>query len=97
MCEMLGLKKIGLCLSPWLFLGIVCSTVLAHKVVLTPPVKYSYSLRELYKDNSNGVDNVADHVTDYVNFCVDMIIPCKSIKQFSNNKHRVTKETKDCH
>lgn len=97
MCEMLGLKKIGLYLSQLLFLGIVCSTVRAHRVVLTPPVKYSYSLRELYNDNSNGVDNVADHVTDYVNFCVDMIIPCKSIKQFSNNKHWVTKETKDCH
>ena len=45
--------------------------------------------------NSNNIDDVADCVTDYINFCTSMIIPCKTIKVFSNNKPWVTKEIKN--
>ncbi len=45
-------------------------------------------------DNNIGVDTVAELVTDYANFCVDMIIPCKTFKLHSNNEPWVTKEIK---
>ena len=46
----------------------------------------------VFHDEDNNVDNVADCVSEYINFCVDMIIPCKTIKLFPNNKPGVTKE-----
>lgn len=48
----------------------------------------------VFHDEDNNVDNVADCVTEYINFCVDMIIPCKTIKSFPNNKPWVTREIK---
>ncbi|KAK0139208.1 hypothetical protein N1851_024135 [Merluccius polli] len=47
-----------------------------------------------YDDEDSNVDNIAECVTAYINFCTDMIIPCKTIKSFANNKPWVTKEIK---
>lgn len=42
----------------------------------------------------NDVEDIADKVTSYVNYCVDLVVPCKRVKVFSNNKPWVTKEVK---
>ena len=44
--------------------------------------------------DDNDVDIITDHVTSYINFCVNSVIPCKVIRCFSNNKPWVTKEVK---
>ena len=33
-------------------------------------------------------------MSDYINFCVDSVIPCKEIKIFANNKPWITKKVK---
>lgn len=47
-----------------------------------------------YDCESDGLDGSVESVTGCIHFCVDMIIPCKTIKVFSNNKPWVTKEIK---
>lgn len=42
----------------------------------------------------NDVEDISDRVTCYINYCVDLVIPCKQIKVFANNKPWVTKEVK---
>lgn len=48
----------------------------------------------VFHDEDDNVGNIADCVTEHINFCVDMIIPCKTIKCFPNNKPWVTREIK---
>jgi hypothetical protein len=45
-------------------------------------------------DPSCSVDENVNVVTDYINFCVESIVPVKSVKIFPNNKPWVTKELK---
>ena len=37
-----------------------------------------------------------DVITSYINFCVEAVIPHKSIKVYPNNKPYITKDIKDC-
>ena len=45
-------------------------------------------------DPSEHVDHNTEVLTDYINFCIDMLVPKKSIKCFGNNKPWVTKDLK---
>ena len=47
----------------------------------------------LYDDSSNLNENV-DVCTSYIQFCIDLVIPTKSVTAFPNNKAWVTKEVK---
>ena len=48
----------------------------------------------VFFDGDNDPDSISDKVTCYINYCVESIIPCKSIKIFPNNKPWVTREVK---
>lgn len=47
-------------------------------------------------DTFSDEDNVTEVTTDYIKFCVDTVIPKKTIKVYPNNKPYITKEVKDC-
>ena len=49
----------------------------------------------VFVDSSPNVSELADTVCQYINFCVQTIVPVKTIKVFSNNKPWVTKDIKD--
>ena len=42
------------------------------------------------------LDQLVDVICSYVAFCSDMIIPCKKVQMYSNNKPWVTKSVKAC-
>ena len=42
------------------------------------------------------VDNANETVTDYIQFCLDNVIPQKEKTVYPNNKPYITKEVKDC-
>lgn len=42
------------------------------------------------------LEEATDLITDYINFCVDNVVPTKNILHFPNNKLFITKEVKDC-
>lgn len=42
------------------------------------------------------LDEATETITDYINFCVDTIVPKKQILLFFNNKPHITKEVKRC-
>ena len=42
----------------------------------------------------SDLDSLTDTVTDYINFCIDSVIPCKKINIYPNNKPWVTKDLK---
>lgn len=42
------------------------------------------------------LDQLVDVICSYVTFCRDMIIPCKRVKIYPNNKPWVTKSVKAC-
>ena len=48
----------------------------------------------VFVDASRDVDELTDCVTDYVSFCVDNVVPKKTVKIYSNNKPWVTKDIK---
>ena len=50
---------------------------------------------DVFLDASENVDEAVNVVTDYINHCVQTIIPTKTIKMFPNNKSHVTKEIKE--
>ena len=50
---------------------------------------------DVFLDASENVDEAVNVMTDYVNNCVQNIIPTKTIKLFPNNKAHVTKEIKE--
>lgn len=39
---------------------------------------------------------VTETITDYISFCVDLVIPQRVIKSYPNNKPYVTGGIKDC-
>ncbi len=45
-------------------------------------------------EQTDNLDEFSTVVTDYINYCVDTIIPVKQIKIFPNNKPWITKEMK---
>jgi hypothetical protein len=49
---------------------------------------------DIFETTSTNLEEMTDVVTDYINFCVDNIVPDKTIKIFPNNKPWVTKELK---
>lgn len=49
---------------------------------------------ECFQEGSENIDELADIVSSYVTFCVDMVIPTKTTVTFPNNKPWVTKELK---
>ena len=42
------------------------------------------------------LNEATETVTDYINFCVDNVVPKKTILHFPNNKPYITKEVKTC-
>ena len=42
----------------------------------------------------DNVDDIADTVTSYIQFCEQMVIQTKTVRMFPNNKPRFTKELK---
>ena len=49
---------------------------------------------ETFYDSCSSVSDLVDTVTDYMNFCVDTILPKKCVKIYPNEKPWVTKEVK---
>lgn len=47
-------------------------------------------------NDSHGedVDGLTDCITDYIQFCVDDVLPTKNVRCFSNNKPSVTGDLK---
>ncbi|GFR61387.1 hypothetical protein ElyMa_005431600 [Elysia marginata] len=49
----------------------------------------------IFTETANSIHELADTVCSYINFCVDTVVPKKTIRVYSNNKPWVTKEIKD--
>jgi hypothetical protein len=47
----------------------------------------------LFDENEN-IDHNVDVLNEYINFCIDLVVPKKIVKCFANNKPWVTKELK---
>lgn len=50
---------------------------------------------DIFKESCNDLDEITDVVCSYVAFCRDMIIPCKQIKIYPNNKPQVNRSIKN--
>lgn len=48
----------------------------------------------VFLEDSDDINDIVDKVTCYINYCVDLVLPCKKLKVFANNKPWVTKEVK---
>lgn len=44
--------------------------------------------------HGDDVEGAAQCITDYMNFCADVVVPVRTVKCFTNNKPWVTKEVK---
>lgn len=42
------------------------------------------------------IDTTTETITDYINFCVDNVLPKKNVIIYPNNKPYITKEIKNC-
>lgn len=42
------------------------------------------------------LNEATETITDYINFCVDNVVPRKTVLHFPNNKPYITKEIKSC-
>ena len=49
---------------------------------------------ELSDSHGEDIDSLTDCITDYINFCVDNIVPTKTVRCFSNNKPWITSDIK---
>ena len=49
---------------------------------------------DVFISSCKNVDEAADVVTSYINFCEDVVIPTKSIKLYPNNKPWISKKLK---
>ena len=49
---------------------------------------------DVITEGCTDIDQITDVITSYIKFCVDSIIPTKTIKVYPNNKPWVTKEMK---
>lgn len=47
-----------------------------------------------YQDDN--IDSIEEVITGYIHFCIDTVVPKKTIKFYSNNKEYITPETKHC-
>lgn len=45
--------------------------------------------------HGDDVEGAAQCITDYMNFCTDVVVPVRTVKCFTNNKPWVTKEVKN--
>ncbi len=48
----------------------------------------------VFFDGDSDVNSISDKVTCYINYCVELVIPCKKIRIFPDNKPWVTGEVK---
>jgi hypothetical protein len=48
----------------------------------------------VFEEVCDSLDSKTDTITDYISFCVDTCIPCKTITLYPNNKPWITKEMK---
>ncbi len=46
--------------------------------------------------HESDLNKSTEVITAYINFCVDVVIPQKTIKLYPNNKPYITKDVKDC-
>ncbi|TWW77451.1 hypothetical protein D4764_12G0008410 [Takifugu flavidus] len=49
----------------------------------------------LLVEHEEDIDGMTDRLTDYLNFCVDVVVPTKTVQCYPNNKPWVTQEVKD--
>ncbi len=42
------------------------------------------------------IEDATETITDYIKFCVDMVVEKKTVTVFPNNKMYITKEIKEC-
>ncbi|TWW56008.1 hypothetical protein D4764_09G0010580 [Takifugu flavidus] len=49
----------------------------------------------LLGEHEEDIDGMTDRLTDYLNFCVDVVVPTKTVQCYPNNKPWVTQEVKD--
>ena len=49
----------------------------------------------MFTNATGDLDELTETISEYVNFCVELTIPTKQIKLFSNNKPCITKRVKD--
>ena len=47
---------------------------------------------EVFFNDCNDLNTITSTVTDYINFCVDTLVPVKTCKFYPNNKPWVTSE-----
>ncbi|KAL2086367.1 hypothetical protein ACEWY4_017426 [Coilia grayii] len=57
---------------------------------------YDCTVWDTFKESCNDLDELTDVVCSYVAFCRDMIIPCKQIKIYPNNKPWANGSIKNC-
>ena len=50
----------------------------------------------VFTQDNPDINTATDSVTDYIKFCIETVIPKKTVKCFPNNKPYITKEIKDC-
>ncbi|KAK0145648.1 hypothetical protein N1851_015429 [Merluccius polli] len=55
---------------------------------------YEYHWDVFFKDAD--IDRATESTTAYISFCVDSIIPQKTVKIYPNNKPYITRDIKDC-
>ena len=48
----------------------------------------------LCEPNNEDIDGLTECITDYINFCVDGIVPAETVCCYPNNKPWVTKDIK---
>jgi len=49
-------------------------------------------LQEAYGED---IDGITSCTTDYINFCMDIVVPTRSVRCFANNKPWITSNIKD--
>ena len=50
---------------------------------------------EVFLESSESLDEATEVISDYVNFCVDLVVPSKEVKIYPNSKPWESKELKD--
>ncbi|XP_017560818.1 uncharacterized protein LOC108431875 [Pygocentrus nattereri] len=49
----------------------------------------------LHDSHSKDIEGVTDCTTDYLNFCMDTVVPVRTVRCFPNNKPWITSDVKD--
>uniref|UniRef100_A0A3B1JXG3 Reverse transcriptase domain-containing protein n=1 Tax=Astyanax mexicanus TaxID=7994 RepID=A0A3B1JXG3_ASTMX len=49
----------------------------------------------LQDSHGEDIEGVADCTTDYLNFCMDIVVPVRTVRCFANNKPWITSDVKD--